>query len=136
MQVIHRRGGAGIFLLLLLLGVGLALWLYFGNTGGGSYAQKVVETKKQGEQLNMTLSTRQLGLLIAQYREANGKLPATIEDLEIAPGTFTDAWDNPVTFKVKSDKGGPDTVIEYRSAGPDKEEGTEDDIVQEEGLPY
>jgi cell division protein FtsB len=130
----HRRGH-GAVILVLLLGVALVLYLAFGNMGGGkSYTQQLSTTRQQGIQMARELETRQLSILIAQYRAENNRLPQTAADLD-NDAAFRDPWGNPLTFTFETPRNGPVKIF-YRSAGPDGELNTEDDVVKEDSLPF
>jgi len=127
------RPGGGALILVVLLALVIVLVLYFGNFGGGSYAGQIAQTRKSGRAMAVEMNTQQLVTLIAQYKLANNKLPGTPEDLD-APGAFRDPWGNPVTFTF-SDAGGGRTNVTFRSAGPDGQDGTADDVNKTEPLP-
>lgn len=127
----HRtaRGFSGAAILFLLIGVAVILILMFGNFGGGkSYTQAVSDTKKEGESLAQQLDYRQLGLLVAQYRLENDKLPASIDDLGVAPGTFKDQWGDPVTIRFDTTRAADAREVIIVSKGEDGRAGTEDDL--------
>jgi predicted PurR-regulated permease PerM len=129
------RRGHGALIIMVLLAIAIILVLMFGSFGGGgSYSQQLSQTRKQGRALAQDLETRQLSILIAQYRVENNRLPKSAADLEndIA---FRDRWGGTITFTFQENTGGPTTVI-YHSNGPDGVRGTEDDIEKRETLPY
>lgn len=129
-----RRGGAAFGIIGLLIVVAIILYLMFGNMGGGSsYADKVNTTRKQGREMANELSTQQMTLLIAMYRQNNEKLPKKPADLE-SPGSFNDQWGQEMTFTFE--ESGGRTKVTYHSIGPDGEANTEDDIKRTDTLPY
>jgi hypothetical protein len=130
----QSRRGHGALLIALLLAVVIGIFLLYGNMGGGSYMQQVGTTRQQGKQLAQDLNTRQLSMLIAQYRSENGKLPRTAAEME-QDAAFKDPWGNPLLFTFEEPRMGA-TQVTYRSAGPDGEHNTEDDIVKTEPLPF
>jgi hypothetical protein len=132
------RRGHGALILIVLITLAIALYLMFGNMGGTSYMQQVGQTKQRGRELAQDLSTRQLSILIAQYRTEQNRLPKTAADLD-NEAAFRDQWGGPITFTFEEAGrgGGPaGTTVIYRSNGPDGIAGTEDDIEKREILPY
>jgi hypothetical protein len=129
------RGSAAFGLIALLVVLAIVLLLYFGNAGGGNYAQQLSEARKQGQRLEMRLNTQQLTLLIATYRQQNGKMPRTWEEMEAPPAAYTDPWGHAMTVAVEEERAGGARVT-YRSAGPDGEPNTGDDLVQTDALPF
>lgn len=129
----HRRAGHGALLILVLLGLAVMLYLYFGNMGGTSYMQQVKQTKDRGQEMARQISTSQMSLLIAMYRETNKKLPATPADLE-SPGAFNDPWGREMTFKFEQSPKG--TKVTYFSLGQDGEAKTGDETTYEDVIPY
>lgn len=130
----HRHGNVAFGLIGLLIVVAIIALLMVGNFGGGSYANHVSQTRKQGRETAAEISTQQLSILIAQYRQENGKLPKGPADLE-QPGVFNDPWGNEMTFTFETDKFGK-TKVTYRSKGPDGESGTPDDVNRTDTLPF
>ncbi len=125
----RHRGFSGAGLLVLLLAVAIGLFLYFGNMGGKSYVQTVVEAKKQGNNLNIDIQTRQLATLIAAYRmDHDGKVPTSYEDMDALPSSFNDQWGRPLRFKF--DAANPRDAKDFLaiSDGPDGTPDTDDDI--------
>jgi hypothetical protein len=131
----HPRGH-GALLLMVLIALAIILFMAFGSVGGGkSYTQQISQTRKQGVQMARELETRQLTILIAQYRvENNGKLPKSAADMD-NESAFLDPWRNPLVFTYETPRNGPTKVI-FRSAGPDGQANTEDDLVKEDTLPF
>lgn len=129
-----RRGGAGAGLigLLVVLLIGLLIYAVSGG-GGGSYTDQLIESRKTGMEVRQNITTNQLVILIAAYRQERGKLPTTPADLE-SPGAFNDPWGQEMTFSCK--EGPTGTVVTFRSIGPDGQAGNEDDVTREDKLPY
>jgi len=125
--------GNGILLLVILITLAIALYLMFGNMGGTSYMQQVQQTKKKGREMVNEISTQQMSLLIAMYRQNNSKLPKEPADLD-SPGAFNDQWGKEMRFTFEEKKG-QGTIVTYISAGPDGEFGTEDDVKRTDVLP-
>lgn len=135
-RLIVRHGNAAFGLIALLVVMAIILFLFFGNAGGGSYSQQVVETRRQGQAMAIRLNTQQLSILIATHRQTTGKLPRGVADLEAPANAFRDPWGQPITFVCEEDRASGGTKVTYRSNGPDGEPNTEDDIVQTETLPF
>lgn len=130
----HRRGN-GALILVVLIAMAIILLLMFGG-GNSSYMNQVSNTKKKGRETVNEINTSQLSLLIAQYRQANGKLPTTWEEMEAPAASYTDQWGTPMTFTCETDKRTGQTKVTYRSNGPDTEPNTADDIVRKDNVPY
>jgi type II secretory pathway pseudopilin PulG len=126
-------GAFGLIAILVVLVI--VLLLYFGNAGNGSYSQQLSQTRKQGRNLAFQINAQQLTLLIATYKQNNGRLPRTWEEMEAPPASYTDAWGKPLTFTIEENRRTGRTTITYRSSGPDEEPGTDDDIVTTDDLP-
>ncbi len=135
-RVTHARRGGAAGVLVVLITLVIILVVVFMNVGGsGSYAEKLSETRKSGQELNVQINTDQLKTMIVQYKLTNDRLPEDVAELEAGPGAFKDPWGNPITFEYGERVGsGPQAVI-FRSAGRDGEAGTEDDIVINDTLP-
>lgn len=135
----HRaavRRGNGALIILVLLAMAIILFLAFGSGGGGkSYMQTMSTSRKQAKQTVQDINTQQLSILIAQYRQENGKLPKSPADLENNAADFHDQWNGPLTFTFQEQKVGPTKVI-YHSNGPDGEANTEDDVTKTDTLPF
>ena len=130
-----RRGGAAGVLVVLITLV-IILVVVFMNVGGsGSYAEKLSDTRKQGQELNVQINTDQLKTMILQFKLTNDRLPKDVAELEAGPGAFKDPWGNPITFTYGEQAGAGPQAVTFRSAGRDGEEGTEDDIVINDTLP-
>ena len=129
------RRGAGALILVVLIGILIILILYFGVGGNGSYMQQVQQTRKQGREMATDISVQQQTLLIAMYRQSNGKLPRSVEDMGDDAIHFRDPWGGPMTFTILEGKGGAPTKVKFHSDGPDKTAGTRDDIEKTETLP-
>ncbi len=130
-----RPGSVGFGLVGLLVVLVIILVIYSVQTGGGgkSYPQQIAETKRQSVEVAQQISTQQLTILLAQYRQENNKLPKSPADLD-NPGVFRDQWGNEMTFTFE-DRGGV-TKVTFRSNGPDGEGGTADDVVRTDTLPF
>ena len=118
---------------MVLIVLGIGLYLMFGNMGGTSYAQQIKKTRDNGRETARVIKTDQMSLLIAMYRQANNKLPAIPADLE-SPGAFNDQWGKEMKFTFTERNG--KTIRIYKSAGPDGQEGTADDVEYEDAVPY
>lgn len=122
-------------LLGLLIVMGIVLYMMFGTGGGkASYMDTVKKTRDDGRELAREIKTDQMSLLIAMYRQANNKLPTKVADLEAPPGSFNDRFGTEMTFTFV-DQGGR-TMIKYKSAGPDRQHGTPDDVEHTDSVPY
>ncbi len=129
-----RRGGVGFGLVALLVVILIIGILFTIQTGGGkSYPQQIAETRRQGVEVAREISTQQLSILLAMYRQENNKLPKSPEDLE-NPGAFKDPWGNPLTFTFQ--ESGGSTKVTYKSPGQDGIAGNEDDWKRTDTLPY
>jgi len=128
------RPGNGAVILSLLIVVAIVLYLMFG-TGGGkkSYMDEVKQTRDNGRETARKISTEQMSLLIAIYRQTNNKLPKNPADLE-SPNAFNDQWGKEMTFTFEEVRG--KTTIKYHSAGPDGELKTLDDVGYTDTVPY
>lgn len=144
-QIPLRRGNAAFGLIALLLVVAIVLYLMFGagssgggsggNGGGAGYVGEVKKARDKGSEIAFAINTQQLNILIAQYRqEHNGKLPQTPADLD-SPGAFNDRWGKEMTFSFSGAEGG-NTSVTYRSAGPDGEMNSPDDVTSTGTLPF
>ncbi len=136
----HRRSGmdrrgTGALLLVVLIAVLIILLLYFAG-GSGSYMNQVKQTRKSGRQMVVDIQTDQYTKLICIYRDNNGgKLPKSVEDMGDDASSFIDPWGGRVTFTIEEVKNGK-AKVHYHSPGPDKEDGTPDDINKTDTLPY
>jgi hypothetical protein len=132
-----RRGNAGL-IIVVLLALAIILYLMFGNMGGGkSYMGTVASTRKQAKQTVQDINTQQMSMLIAMYRQRNGKLPKSPADMDDDAQFFKDPWGGPLTFTFEESKGGRGgaTRVVYHSNGPDGEAKTEDDVTKTDTLP-
>lgn len=128
------RRGNGILILVILIALAIALYLMFGNMGGGkAYMGEVKRTKDRGQEMAREIQVGQMSMLIAMYRESNKKLPKEPADME-SPGAFNDPWGKEMTLSFEEKNG--KTVVTYHSAGPDGEVKTEDDKRYTDTLPY
>ncbi len=130
-----QRGFSGALILVILIGLAVMLWLYFGSTGGNkSYMQTVVQTKKEGESLGAGIQAQQLAILVADYRMNNhGKAPASFAQMGADESSFRDQWGKPVRFRVEPNA---PNVLVVISDGPDGRPDTEDDVMVKANLPY
>jgi type II secretory pathway pseudopilin PulG len=132
---LRRRGWVGLGLLALLVVLGIVLVLYFGNFGGSSYSQQMATSRQTARDIRAGIETRQLVLLIATTRQQTGRVPMTPADFEdVPPGTFRDPWGGELRWDY-DDPRAP-TQVTIRSAGADGEWGTDDDVAQDERLPF
>jgi hypothetical protein len=129
---LHRSGSAAFGLIGLLIVVAIILYLMFG-VGGKGYMQGVQKTRESGKQLGQEINTRSLVDTIVAHQVATGELPADVEELE-AGAAFMDSWGTQLRFEYEDERATPIVVI-ITSAGPDREFGTDDDIVVRERLP-
>jgi hypothetical protein len=140
----YRRGNAAFGLLALLIVVAIVLYMMFGASTGGSggassagngYVGEVKKARDQGVEIGFAINAQQLSILIAQYRqEHNGKLPQSPADLD-SPGAFNDRWGKEMTFSFSGAQA-ESTAVTYRSAGPDGEMNTRDDVTSTGVLPF
>lgn len=128
---VHR--GNGLLILVVLIAAAIVLYLMFGNMGGTTYMDQVKQTKDRGEATAREISTGQMTMLIAMFRESNKRLPSQPSDME-SPGAFNDPWGKEMTFTFE-ERGGR-TMVTFRSAGSDGEFGTEDDTAYTSAIPY
>lgn len=130
----HRRGNAGL-ILVVLIALAIILYLMFGVGGKGTVGL-AASSRKQAKQTVQDINTQQMSMLIAMYRQRNGKLPKGPEEMEDDAQYFKDPWGGPLTFTFEESKGrnGPTRVI-YHSNGPDGEAKTEDDVNKTDTLP-
>jgi hypothetical protein len=147
-----NRRGHGALIVMVLISMAIILYLMFGTTGGGSsggsttkpgsggggtsYMGQVSKTRKQGKETAADISTQQLCVLIAQYRNENNKLPKAPADLGDSQSYFKDAWGNEMTFSFEEQKGTGKTAVKFKSKGPDGEANTEDDVTRTDTLPF
>lgn len=135
------RHGHGALILVVLIALAIVLYMMFGSTGGGgsggtggtSYMGQVSQSRKTAKATMSDISTQQLSILIAQYRQENRKLPTGPADFD-NPGAFKDPWGGELAFGFADERGR--TTVTYTSKGPDGEAGTEDDITKTDTLPF
>jgi preprotein translocase subunit SecG len=138
------RRGHGALILVILIAMAIVLYLMFGSSGSGgsgaggtgnsSYMGQVSQSRKSGKAVAADISTQQLSILIAQYRqENNNKLPKSPADFD-NPGAFKDPWGGELSFAFFETMG--KTMVTYKSKGPDGEAGTEDDVSKTDALPF
>ncbi len=121
------RGYSGALILVVLIGLAIMLWLYFGSTGGNkSYMQTVVQAKKEGASVGAGIQAQQLAILVADHRmNHNGKAPASFAEMGAEEVSFRDQWGKPVRFRV--DASAPNVLVVI-SDGPDGRPDTQDDV--------
>jgi hypothetical protein len=148
-----RRGNIAFGLLALLIVAAIVLYLLFGfggtttvtppgagggggggAGGGGGYLGAVAGSRKNAKGLASQLNTKQIATLAAQYRQTNNKLPASVADLEAPAPIITDQWGT--TVAISFQEVGASTKMSVRSAGPDAQMNTPDDVVTSEDLPF
>ncbi len=145
------RRGNGALILVVLISMAIILYLMFGmstggsssggstskpGSGGSTYMGQVSKTRKQGKETAADINTQQLCVLIAQYRNENGKLPKTPADLGDSQTYFKDAWGNEMTFSCEEQKATGKVMVKFKSRGPDGEANTEDDVTRADSLPF
>ena len=128
------RGNGGLIVVVLLAALIILVALFAG--GKGSYMNQVNKTRKKGRETVNEITVGQLSILIAQYRQTNGKLPTNWEELEAPRESYTDQWGQLLTFQCETDQRTGQTKVTYRSNGPDAEPNTADDIARTENLPF
>lgn len=149
-RLASRPGNIAFGLLALLVVAAIVLYLLFGmggtsnvtpagaggggGGGGGGYVGAVANSRKSGKALASQLNTKQIATLAAQYRQTNNKLPASVADLEAPAPTITDQWGS--TVAISFQEVGAATKMSVRSAGPDAQMNTPDDVVTTEDLPF
>ncbi len=127
-----RRGGAGVFLLLVLIAVALVFALMF--MPGGS-AEQAKETRDRAQEFSIDIQARQMAIQIGAFRMANqGRDPADLDELTGgASSAYADPWGTELRFEIRGEGRGPGVVV-VESAGPDGAFGTADDLVSEQRL--
>jgi hypothetical protein len=128
------RRGHGALILIVLIAIAIILLLYFGG-GNSSYMNQVSSTRKAARNTAQDISTQQLSILIAQYRQEHNKLPASPADLD-NDAAFRDPWGGQITFTFKTPRPGGPTTVTYHSDGPDGQPATEDDVNRTDTLPF
>lgn len=128
------RRGNGALILIVLIAIAIMLYLYFGG-GNHSYMNQVKNTRKAGRDEAVTISFDQFNTLIGIYHQQNGKYPKSVEDMGDDAASFRDPWGGAVTFTIEDPKNGKPPKVKYHSPGPDREDGTPDDINRTETLP-
>ncbi len=128
----QRRGYAVFGLIGLLLVVAIIFAL---NFAPGGVAEKSLEARQEAEGLAATLDARQIAMLAAIHRQAEGSLPQTRGEFDTDPRIFEDRRGNPVEIAYET-TGRSSTVLVLTSAGPDGVAGNEDDVDIRAPLPY
>jgi len=125
-EVIKQSARAGFTLVELLLVVAI-----IGILAGVG----IVGLAGQGDKARITATRQSIANIvtaISMYEVANSTLPETLDQLTVSdsvtaaplkPNQLNDAWGNPFQYR-KVDR----ISYEIRSAGPDKNMGSEDDI--------
>lgn len=134
----QRTAGAGIGLLVVLIAVVIGMWLLFGQKGpgGSTYIENIQKTQEDSKSLAIALQARQVAMLVAQQEAATGTYPESMNQIDdFDPTSLVDEWGEPFTMKLIRE-GRRVRSIEFRSAGPDGQFDTEDDVVHNEKLPY
>jgi len=127
-----RRGAAGAFLLLVLIAVGIVLLITF--MPGGS-AETALEAKESAETQVAMFSADAVVRDAQGYIALNGEPPADIDDLvEYRGSGYPDPWGTEMRVEVERSDRGRTGVMTIRSAGPDGEWETEDDLSSEHEL--
>lgn len=123
----RARGGFTLIEVLLVVAIlGILATVVVINVGG----------KQKGAMVKATrASIAAISTALGMYEVENGKYPASLQGLitssgepawngpYIQGGLPVDAWNTPFQYTLKGDNG-----FEVRSAGPDKQMGSEDDI--------
>jgi general secretion pathway protein G len=118
------RAAAGFTLLEVMIVLAL-IGLIVGTVGVGVFKQF-----QKGQVKTAKVNVKEIGDAITQYMiENNNECPKGMEDLVAKRNvrkTFNDPWGKPFIIKCpgQNDTDGADVI----SAGPDKQEGTADDI--------
>ncbi len=120
-----RPNGYAMILGVLVV-LAIVLVMYFGNlTGSGSYVQKVQQTKKDSEVLNLSILAQDLGRAVAIYAMSNNdRMPQTYEDMGLSESSYRDPWGNTMRFEIID---GPPRQIALISNGPDGQPDTGDE---------
>ncbi|MCG5054805.1 MAG: type II secretion system protein GspG [Myxococcales bacterium] len=121
-----RRGDAGMTLLEVLIVLALISLI------AGTIGVAVFNNFKKGQIKAAKLNVKEVSGAVQQYMiDNNSECPPTIDDLVsqkyLKKNNIKDPWGKPFTIKCPGDQD-PDG-IDVMSSGPDKQEGSEDDIV-------
>ncbi len=131
-----RRGNVGFGLIVLLIVLAIGMIIYFGVGGGNTgLAQQAAKSRDTARDVRTAVNTKQLAILIAQYREENGRLPASAAEVSGTRGVFNDQWGTEMRLDFV-ERPGFNTRVVFVSAGADGEFGTGDDARYEEELPF
>jgi hypothetical protein len=147
-----RRGFAAFSLVGLLIVIVIIVFLVAGPLGskttskggapgsgtGGSYIQGAMNTKRMAAKEAIESNVNQICIVMANYRTTHdGKLPKTLDELEIPAQMINDQWGNPMTWKLaEAAKGSEATEVIFHSAGRDEVVGTADDVEFRGRLPF
>lgn len=125
-----RSGHVGIFLLVILIGVALLLWM---QATSGTAA---VQAKKQAEiDIAQDISVYGLVQSLIAYEITNGEYPGTLDDIEDLGRARLDPWEGAWTLTYEESERSRRPVAVFTSMGPDGLPDTEDDIIVREQLP-
>lgn len=128
------RGHAGVLLIMVLLGVGLALLLTFGGGGVTGTAEVARDARDSAEGTVNELVVAQLVQAITAHELVHGGPPSGVEELAgVGSGAFEDPWGGALTFAF--DGSGRSRVVVVRSSGPDGVGGTADDVEVRRPMP-
>lgn len=127
----RNNGWAGIGLLILLIAVAIILYLVAKPAGGpgspAGIAQQAIDTKQTADTFSIGVQAKALADAVAVYRLANNNTnPDSTDDLTGSARAYQDPWGTPLRFTITGQR--RDLAITVRSAGPDTEWDTEDDI--------
>ncbi|HRQ71808.1 MAG TPA: hypothetical protein PLU35_02140 [Phycisphaerales bacterium] len=131
-----RRGNVGFGLIVLLIVLAIGMIVYFGVGGGSTgLAQQAAKSRDMARDVRTAVNTKQLAMLISQFREENGHLPSSPAEVGGTRGAFNDQWGTEMRLDFV-ERPGFNTRVVFVSAGPDGEFGTGDDVRYEEELPF
>ena len=126
-RTLDRRGGTGVVLLILLVGVAIVFVVMF--MPGGS-AETAVEAREFAETSVAGFDMTRVSRDVSIYQLANNRVPADIHELyDGNPRAKADQWGGEMSIElILNARGDRATEVVVRSAGPDGEWGTEDDL--------
>ena len=128
----RNRGAAGVFLFIVLIAVAIILALVFMPGGTAEQAQ---QTQQSAQRLSIDIHTKSVADAVVAYRVANNnQLPESITDLPGPPSAYRDPWDT--TFRMTIDDATSPPTLTLRSAGPDTNWETDDDLTATRALPF
>ena len=120
----HKIGASRAALLVV------SVLLLAGCREGKEYLQTVVGAQDRAGVAALKTSYRALATALDTYQIENSRYPARLTDLpDVASGRLPskDLWDEPFQYRASG------ASYEVRSWGPDRREGTEDDVVLRDG---